>query len=66
MGAGVFLRRLFYLQSLIVRKENIMNTSANTLTPEQMEAILEQATRERERLAQENLPRWYHPHSTKS
>ncbi len=69
MGAGAFLRRFFYPpihHSFILQKENIMNTSTNTLTPEQMEAILEQATRERERLAQENLPRWYHPHSTKS
>lgn len=31
----------------------------NSLTPEQIEALLEQAARERERLAQENLPRWY-------
>ena len=31
----------------------------NTMTPEQIEAMLEQAARERERLSQENLPKWY-------
>lgn len=36
-----------------------MDSSENTITPEQIEALLEQAARERERLSQENLPRWY-------
>lgn len=35
----------------------------NMMTPEQIEALLEQAARERERLSQENLPRWYSPKS---
>lgn len=34
-------------------------STENTMTPEQIEVLLEQAARERERLAQENLPRWY-------
>ena len=29
------------------------------LTPEQLEALLEQARRERERLSLERLPNWY-------
>lgn len=37
---------------------DIMSTE-NTMTPEQIEVLLEQAAGERERLAQENLPRWY-------
>ena len=42
-----------------------MSASENTLTSEQIEALLEQAARERERLGQDNLPLWY-THSTKS
>ena len=42
-----------------------MTASEGTMTQEQIEALLEQAARERERLSQENLPRWYYPHFTK-
>ncbi len=38
-----------------------MAASENTMTSEQIEALLEQAAREQERLSQENLPRWYEP-----
>ena len=47
------------------KKGGNMTAFENTMTAEQIEALLEQAARERERLAQENLPQWYYPHSTK-
>ena len=38
-------------------------STETVLTSEQIEALLEQAVHDRERLTQENLPRWY-PHPT--
>lgn len=34
-------------------------STEHTLTPEQIEELVAQSARERERLAQENLPKWY-------
>jgi hypothetical protein len=54
---GFFLWHFFY--PFLREPYMTENQTQTNITSEQIEALLEAARRERERLSQDNLPQWY-------